>query len=147
MTLKLGMQHWVFEYYQVCSNDDPGLALTYFTGRSNLVPCAFTWEKGKTMDFSEIVVVFDIKAGRCTLLIEFMNIYENQRSRSFIELDPRSLRFNILFFFFFFFFLLLRNCLTDWSQILCGTSMGWGNESLIKWSISHDQVGRHAHIW
>ena len=25
-----------------------------------------------------------------------MNLYEYQRSRSFIELDPRSLRFNIL---------------------------------------------------
>ena len=23
------MQHWVLEYYQVCSNDDPGLTLTY----------------------------------------------------------------------------------------------------------------------
>ena len=30
MTLKLGMQHRVLEYYQVCSNDDPGLTLTYF---------------------------------------------------------------------------------------------------------------------
>ena len=29
MTLKLGMQHWVLEYYQVYSNDDPGLTLTY----------------------------------------------------------------------------------------------------------------------
>ena len=28
MTLKLGMQHRVLEYYQVCSNDDPGLTLT-----------------------------------------------------------------------------------------------------------------------
>ena len=51
MTLKLGMQHQVLEYYQVCSNDDPGLTLTYFTTRSNLVPYAFVWEKGKTMDF------------------------------------------------------------------------------------------------
>ena len=31
MSLKLGMQHRVLEYYQVCSNDDPGLTLTYFT--------------------------------------------------------------------------------------------------------------------
>ena len=31
MTFKLGMQHWVLEYYQVSSNDDPGLTLTYFT--------------------------------------------------------------------------------------------------------------------
>ena len=48
MTLKLGMQHWVLEYYQskkiryqICSNDDPELTLTYFTPRSNLVPYAF----------------------------------------------------------------------------------------------------------
>ena len=61
MTLKLGMQHRVLEYYQVCSNDDTGLTLTYFTSRSNLVPYAFVWEKGKTMDFSETIVVYDLK--------------------------------------------------------------------------------------
>ena len=53
MIFNLGMQHRVLEYYQVFSNDDPGL--TYFTARSNLVPYAFVWEKGKTMDFSEIL--------------------------------------------------------------------------------------------
>ena len=61
MTLKLGMQHWVLEYYQVCSNDNPGLTLTSFMARSNLVPYAFVWEKGKTMDFSETIVVYDLK--------------------------------------------------------------------------------------
>ena len=55
------MQHRVLEYYQVCSNNDPGLTLTYFVARSNLVPYAFVWEKGKTMDFSETIVVFDLK--------------------------------------------------------------------------------------
>ena len=44
-----------------CSNDDPGLTLTYFKARSNLVPYAFVWEKGKTMDFSETIVVYDLK--------------------------------------------------------------------------------------
>ena len=29
--------------------------------RSNLVPYAFVWEKGKTMDFSETIVVCDLK--------------------------------------------------------------------------------------
>ena len=66
MTLKLGMQHRVLEYYQVLSNDDTGLTLTYFTARSNLVPCVFVWEKGETMDFSETIVVYDIKVGRCS---------------------------------------------------------------------------------
>ena len=28
MTLKVGMQHWVLEYYQICSNDDPKMTLT-----------------------------------------------------------------------------------------------------------------------
>ena len=59
MTLKLVMQHRVLEYYQVCSNDDPELTSTYFMARSNLVP--FVWEKGKTMDFSETIVVYDLK--------------------------------------------------------------------------------------
>ena len=33
MTLNLGMYHRVLEYYQGCSNADPGLTLTYFTGK------------------------------------------------------------------------------------------------------------------
>ena len=32
-------------------------------------------------------------------------------------------------------------------QISYGDSLGRGNESLFKWSWSHDQDGRHAHIW
>ena len=61
MTLKVGMQHRVLEYYQRCSHDDPGLTLTYFMARSNLIPYAFALEKGKTMDFSETIVVYDLK--------------------------------------------------------------------------------------
>ena len=38
MTLKVGMQRWVLEYYQVCSNDHPGLTLTYFAARSKFGP-------------------------------------------------------------------------------------------------------------
>ena len=30
----------------------------------NSLPNAFVWEKGKTMDFSETVVVYDIKVGK-----------------------------------------------------------------------------------
>ena len=64
----VGMQHRVIKFYQVCSNDDPGLSLTYFMARSNLVPYAFVWENGKTMDFSEIILVYDIKVGKCSQL-------------------------------------------------------------------------------
>ena len=51
MTLKHGMQHRVLKYFQTYSNDDPGLTLTYFSARSNLVSYAFVWEKSKTIDF------------------------------------------------------------------------------------------------
>ena len=43
--------------------------------------------------------------------------------------------------------LLLRNRLADQSQILCGASLGRGNKILFAASGSHDQDGRHAHIW
>ena len=64
MTLKLDMQHQVFKYYQIYSNDVPGLTVTSFTARSNLLPYAFVWEKGKTKDISETIVVYDVKVGR-----------------------------------------------------------------------------------
>ena len=50
----------------------------------------------------------------------YMNLYEYQRSRLFIDLGLRSLRFNI------FKLLFLRNCWADWSQIPCGAFMGRG---------------------
>ena len=46
---------------------------------------------GKTVKqwiFSETVVVYDIKVGRCSQLNEYMKLYEYQRSRSFIDLGP-----------------------------------------------------------
>ena len=70
MTLKLAMQHRVL----VCSNDAPVLTLTYFTTRTNLVPYAFVWETVKTMDFSETIVVYDLKVGRCSQLNEYMKL-------------------------------------------------------------------------
>ena len=88
MTLKVCMQHQALEYYQVCSNDDNGLTLTYFMARSILVPCVFVWEKVKTMDFSETIVVYDVKVDKCSQLNEYMKLYEYQRSRSLIDLGP-----------------------------------------------------------
>ena len=43
--------------------------------------------------------------------------------------------------------LLLRNRWAGQSQILCGASLGRGNDILFAASGSHDQDGRHAHIW
>ena len=37
------------------------MTLTYLMAMSNLVPYAFVWEKGKTIDFSETSVFYDLK--------------------------------------------------------------------------------------
>ena len=44
MTFELGIQHQGLRPYKVCSNDDPGLTLTYFTARSTLLRNAFNGE-------------------------------------------------------------------------------------------------------
>ena len=44
MTLGLGMKHLGCGAYQVCSNDNPSLTLTYLKSRSNLLSNAFKWE-------------------------------------------------------------------------------------------------------
>ena len=56
-------------------------------------------------------------------LTEFMNLYEYQRSRSFIDLGPMSLRLNI------FKFLSLRNCLAKFyvEPPLDGGTKVWSN--------------------
>ena len=45
MILKLGLQHQGLKLYKVYTNDDPGLTLTYFTERSNLVAYMSEWGK------------------------------------------------------------------------------------------------------
>ena len=60
---------------------------------------AFVWEKVKMMDFSETIVVYDIKVGRCSQLNEYMKLYEYQRSRSVIDLGP-NLSDSIFLYFF-----------------------------------------------
>ena len=42
---------------------------------------------------------------------------------------------------------LLRNRFANQSKILCGASLGRGNDILFAASGSHDQDGRQAHIW
>ena len=41
------------------------------------------------MDFSETIAAYDLKVGICRKLIEFMNVYEYGRSRSFLDLRPK----------------------------------------------------------
>ena len=44
------------------------------------------WEKGKTMDFSETIVVYYINVGKCSQLNKYMKLYEYQKSRSLNDL-------------------------------------------------------------
>ena len=60
----------------MCSNDDPGVTMTYFMARSNLVTWVFLFEKVKSVDFSETIAASELKVGRCRQLIEFMKLCE-----------------------------------------------------------------------
>ena len=62
------MYHWGLLLIIVCSNDDLGLTLTYFTTRSNFVTLACSREK--KVDYSETIATCDLK------LIDLMKIYE-----------------------------------------------------------------------
>ena len=83
--MKLGMYNRGLLPIIVCTNDDPGVNLTYFMTRSNLV----LWKKVKTVAFSESIAPYDLKVCRCRQLIEFMKVCEYRRSMSFLDLGPR----------------------------------------------------------
>ena len=115
MILKFGMQRRVLEYYQICSNDDLGLTLTYFTVRSHLVHFAFVWEKSKTMDFSETIVVYDLKQATddrsdkkflltsklcpvgavCSLLRGYIHILNHWKKKESIKSDFKDIFWNL----------------------------------------------------
>ena len=76
ISMKVGMLHWGLQPIIVCSNDDPGVTMTYFTTRSNLVILAFLWEKVKTVDFSENIAASDSKGSGGRYLIEYTKICE-----------------------------------------------------------------------
>ena len=58
--LILGMQHWWFRPYQVCSNDNPCLTLS-IKWSPRLLYC----KKSKPVDFSDSIVACDIKVDIC----------------------------------------------------------------------------------
>ena len=56
MILKLGyiMRHWLLEYYQVCSNADPGLTLVILQ-QGQVWSFVFVWENASAVDFQETI--------------------------------------------------------------------------------------------
>ena len=50
-------------------------------------------KKEQTMDILETIAAWDLKVARCRQLMESMNVCNQLRSRSFLDLDPRSLKY------------------------------------------------------
>ena len=55
---------WVLKYYQVCLNDDTGLTLTYLW-QGHVWSLMLLYGKKVKQEFSETIVVYDVKVGRC----------------------------------------------------------------------------------
>ena len=87
-------------------------------------------KKGKTMDFSETIIVYDIKVDSCSLLNEYMKLYEYQRPRLFIDLGPNLSDSTFLNFFSSITIRLFE------AKFHVESPMGWENKSLFKWSRS-----------
>ena len=47
----------------------------------------------KRVEFSETIAASDLKVSRCRHIIEFMKVFECLRSRSFLDLGPRSCKY------------------------------------------------------
>ena len=60
------------------SNDYPELTLTYFTASQIWSLMLLYWIKVKRWTFSETIVNYDIKVGRCSQPNEHMKLYEYQ---------------------------------------------------------------------
>ena len=70
MILKLGMKHQGMEVYKIYINHNPGMTLTYFTGRSTYVAHAFEWEK---------LLKCHLKGKTCSKLANGLNFLDLKR--------------------------------------------------------------------
>ena len=72
--------------YQVCSNDDPRLTLTYLTSRSILLPNAFEWEVFGKVEFLNTV---EPKSLISLDMFNLVSINKFQRSRLTVDLSAK----------------------------------------------------------
>ena len=94
------MKHWECWAYQVCSNNDPRLTLTYVTSRSNLLPNAFAGLShplfgngagahgigkisGVLTDIGkfDIILMYDVSIARLIPIIKLTLVYYEKRER------------------------------------------------------------------
>ena len=59
----LCMKHQRLKIIIFCSNDNPGLTLTYFTVWSNFAASVFRWENVTVMDSLKIIASCDLEYG------------------------------------------------------------------------------------
>ena len=61
-----------------------------------MVHDTFVWENAKMVDFSDCVEVYGVKVSIYSKLNQYMETYMYQRSRSFFDLCPRSLKISLI---------------------------------------------------
>ena len=121
LILKLGMQHQWIKLYINYINDEPGLTLTYFMARPNLV--AYAFELGKLLQSHLMVKT-------CSKWLNWQKIYvfeENLTSGGCLPLPWGY----IIYMTIIFKHLLHRNSMVNQSQILCGAFLEGGASDLI----------------
>ena len=79
----------------------------------------------KTVDFSETIAASDLKVSRSSHLIEYMKVCEYKRSRSFLDLGPRSCTYKKFKPDF------LRNYFADLNKKFYESFQVQGNENLM----------------
>ena len=135
MILKLGVKHQAMELYNVFINHDPRMTLTFFRQGQLRSPMHLNG-KNKKMSFNGRKLARNEQMDRKFM---FMKIFWAQ---GLVFSCPGVV---YMYMTKIFKHLLLENHLAIQSQTLCGASLGRGNDSLYKWSRSHDQDGRHGY--
>ena len=75
--------------------------LDLFYSKVQFGPSVFVWENAYAVDFQNTNEACEVEGGTFSQINEYMMIYDNPRSRSFIDFCPRSLRYNIFKLLFF----------------------------------------------
>ena len=135
MTLKLGMKHQAMELYKVCTNHDPGMTLT-FLRQGQLGSPMHLNGKNRKMSFN------GRKLARNERMDRIFMFFENILG----PVGCLPLPWGYIHVFD-------QNIQTSSSLKLLGQSkpnfmwniLGRGNESLDKWSRSHEQDGRQGY--
>ena len=107
------------------------MTLTYFTARSNLATWLFDRKKWKLLIFQNY----------CSLWL--LTDWDNE-DMWVLKVKVISWPWTKVIYIQNLKLAFLTNHWVSQNQILFGASLGRGNESLYKWSRSHDQDGRHA---